>query len=102
MTLKRQFHRILCVDIDYHHGDGVEQAFYYTNDVLVVSFHHYSPGIYPGTGDPIRTGKAKGKGYNVNISFEEGISGDKYVRVFRECIDKLKDAYQPDAILCVW
>jgi hypothetical protein len=41
---------VLYVDIDCHHGDGVEQAFYRSNRVLTLSTHRYGPGYFPGTG----------------------------------------------------
>ena len=49
LQLMNDFERILYIDIDIHHGDGVEQAFYYTDRVFTLSFHHYSPGFFPGT-----------------------------------------------------
>ena len=42
--------RVLYIDIDVHHGDGVEEAFYHTNRVMTVSFHEYSEGFFPETG----------------------------------------------------
>ena len=47
----RYYARVLYVDIDIHHGDGVQDAFYMTNRVLTVSFHKYGDGFFPGTGD---------------------------------------------------
>ncbi|CAI8017348.1 Histone deacetylase 8 [Geodia barretti] len=48
LRLQRRFSRILYVDIDVHHGDGVEEAFWHSPKVMTVSFHHFSPGFYPG------------------------------------------------------
>lgn len=43
--------RVLYIDIDIHHGDGVEEAFMTTDKVMTVSFHKYGGGFFPGTGD---------------------------------------------------
>lgn len=48
MKLLSRFKLVLYVDLDLHHGNGVEDAFYYTDKVMVVSFHKYQPGFYPG------------------------------------------------------
>lgn len=50
MTVIRYHQRVLYVDIDIHHGDGVEEAFYTTDRVMTVSFHKYGE-YFPGTGD---------------------------------------------------
>ncbi len=51
LELRNKFDRVLYVDLDVHHGDGVEDAFYCTNKVFTLSFHRFSPGLfYPGTG----------------------------------------------------
>ena len=54
------------IDIDIHHGDGVEEAFYTSNRVLTVSFHKYGD-FFPGTGDIVDEGHGEGKGYSVNV-----------------------------------
>ena len=48
LKLMSTFKLVLYVDLDLHHGNGVEEAFYYTDKVMVVSFHKYQPGFYPG------------------------------------------------------
>ncbi|KAF7477213.1 Hypothetical predicted protein [Marmota monax] len=57
--------RVLYIDIDIHHGDGVEEAFYTTDRVMTVSFHKYGE-YFPGTGDLRDIGASKGKYYAVN------------------------------------
>lgn len=59
----RYYARILYIDIDIHHGDGVQDAFYTTNRVLTVSFHKYGDGFFPGTGDVY-----VGKYYYISLS----------------------------------
>lgn len=51
LELLKYHQRVLYVDIDIHHGDGVEEAFLTTNRVMTVSFHKYGDNFFPGTGD---------------------------------------------------
>ena len=67
--------RILILDIDAHHGNGTQEIFYKTSDVLYVSLHMHPLQSFPGTGFIDETGKDKGLGYNVNIPFPLG-TGD--------------------------
>ena len=64
--------RVLYIDIDIHHGDGVEEAFYCTDRVMTVSFHKYGD-FFPGTGNIKDVGSKAGKYYSVNVPLEEGI-----------------------------
>jgi len=86
MALQRKFKRVMCVDIDVHHGDGTEGAFLHSDSVLTVSFHQLEPGFFPGTGDPQQIGRGKGQGFNVNVGFRPGTSGTEFVSSFRKCI----------------
>ena len=52
----RYHSRVLYLDIDIHHGDGVQEAFYLTDRVMTVSFHKYGNGFFPGTGDMFEVG----------------------------------------------
>jgi acetoin utilization deacetylase AcuC-like enzyme len=65
LALLSHFDRVLYIDIDVHHGDGVEQAFYFTDKVFTLSFHNHGPGFFPGTGAANRKGEAEGKYYNI-------------------------------------
>lgn len=91
----------MVVDIDVHHGDGVESAFYHSSRVLTISFHLYEKGFFPGTGAPSHQGAGKGLGYNINEIFSIGTNGDEYVKRFRERIEKESFSFQPDAIVLV-
>ena len=57
LELLKYHNRVLYVDIDIHHGDGVEEAFLTTNRVMTVSFHKYGDDFFPGTGDLESIGK---------------------------------------------
>ena len=62
LELLKSHRRVLYVDIDIHHGDGVEEAFYTTDRVMTVSFHKYG-NFFPGTGALQEVGVGKGKYY---------------------------------------
>ena len=70
------------IDIDIHHGDGVEEAFYLTNRVMTVSFHKYG-NYFPGTGYLTDIGLEKGKNYAVNVPLKSGMTDDSYEYVFQ-------------------
>ena len=59
--------RVLYLDIDVHHGDAVEQAFYHTNRVMTVSFHQYGNGFFPNTGHSNCRGFDEGYNYALNV-----------------------------------
>lgn len=69
------------IDIDIHHGDGVEEAFYCTDRVMTVSFHKYG-NYFPGTGAKEEVGHGKGKYYSVNVPLKDGITDENYQYVF--------------------
>ncbi len=66
LELLKYHPRVVYIDIDIHHGDGVEEAFYTTNRVMTVSFHKYGE-YFPGTGDSGDVGAGEGKNYAVNL-----------------------------------
>lgn len=81
--LTKHFDRVLYLDLDVHHGDGVENAFSCSKRVLTVSFHLHEPGFFPGTGDVLETGFGPGKGYSINFPFRRYFSGEKYRKYFK-------------------
>jgi histone deacetylase 1/2 len=90
--------RVLYIDIDVHHGDGVEEAFYTTDRVMTVSFHKYGD-FFPGTGDIKDVGAKAGKYYSVNVPLQEGIDDASYESVFKPVIDKVMEMYRPTAVV---
>jgi acetoin utilization deacetylase AcuC-like enzyme len=81
LELLRTFHRVLYIDIDCHHGDGVEEAFYTTDRVMTCSFHKFGE-YFPGTGTQDDRGRGKGKGYAVNVPLKDGITDESFKSVF--------------------
>jgi len=67
----------LYIDIDVHHGDGVEEAFYTTNRVMTLSFHQYDGNdFFPGTGNLDSIGDGSGKFHSLNVPLKPGINDD--------------------------
>lgn len=80
--LRSQFRRVLYIDLDVHHGNGVENAFAYTRRVFTVSFHQYQPGFFPGSGNVMDCGHGNGKGYCVNFPYKSHIHGELFTKYF--------------------
>lgn len=87
------------IDIDIHHGDGVEHAFYHTNRVMTVSFHKYTGDFFPGTGKLDDNGTGLGKHFCLNVPLLDGIDDDMYLTLFKTVIDDAVTAFRPSAIV---
>lgn len=98
LELLKYHQRVLYVDIDIHHGDGVEEAFYTTDRVMTVSFHKYGE-YFPGTGDLRDIGAGKGKYYAVNFPLRDGIDDEAYQSIFQPVMSKVMERFQPSAIV---
>ncbi|POY71946.1 hypothetical protein BMF94_5029 [Rhodotorula taiwanensis] len=99
LELLRTHTRVLYIDIDIHHGDGVQEAFYNTNRVLTVSFHKYSPDFFPGTGHIDELGHALGKNFSLNVPLQDGIDNESYVALFKSIMEPTIQTYRPEAIV---
>lgn len=89
---------MLYIDIDVHHGDGVEEAFYVTDRVMTVSFHKYGD-FFPGTGDIKDLGAKNGKYYAVNFPLLSGMTDESYKNIFKPVIAKVMETFQPSAVV---
>ncbi|KAL2192271.1 histone deacetylase RPD3-like protein [Corynascus similis CBS 632.67] len=98
LELLRFKKRVLYVDIDVHHGDGVEEAFYTTDRVMTVSFHKYGE-YFPGTGELRDIGIGNGKHYAVNFPLRDGIDDTTYKTIFEPVIEAVMKYYQPEAVV---
>ncbi|TWW68242.1 Histone deacetylase 2 [Takifugu flavidus] len=98
LELLKYHQRVLYIDIDIHHGDGVEEAFYTTDRVMTVSFHKYGE-YFPGTGDLRDIGAGKGKYYAVNFPLRDGIDDESYEQIFKPVMAKVMEMYQPSAVV---
>lgn len=99
MYLLKQGKRIAYIDIDAHHGDGVQYGFYNTDKVLTISLHESGEFLFPGTGFVEEIGEGEGKGYSVNLPFYPGTGDDVFVWGFDEIVPPLIEAYKPDVIV---
>lgn len=90
---------MLYIDIDIHHGDGVELAFYQSNRVMTVSFHKYTGDFFPGTGKLDDNGNGLGKHFCLNVPLQDGIDDDMYLSIFRSVIDDTVTAFRPSSIV---
>lgn len=96
--------RVLYIDIDVHHGDGVEQAFWSTDRVMTLSFHKYDKEqFFPGTGATHDTGpdnnSSPGAHHALNVPLHDGIGDSEYIRLFQEIVRPCINAYCPTAIV---
>ncbi|MCJ1476243.1 histone deacetylase [Lambiella insularis] len=98
LELLRYKQRVLYIDIDVHHGDGVEEAFYTTDRVMTVSFHKYGE-YFPGTGELRDIGVGQGKHYAVNFPLRDGIDDKSYKSIFEPVIKSVMEYYRPEAIV---
>ncbi|KAK0405531.1 hypothetical protein QR680_018041 [Steinernema hermaphroditum] len=98
LELLKYHKRVLYVDIDVHHGDGVEEAFYTTDRVMTCSFHKYGD-FFPGTGDLKDIGAGKGRYYSVNVPLRDGITDESYQSIFVPVMTKVMESFQPSAVV---
>jgi histone deacetylase 1/2 len=99
LELLRVYPRVLYLDIDVHHGDGVEEAFYHTNRVMTVSFHQYAKDFFPETGHISSVGEGAGRGFSVNVPLRSGMDNLSYVTLFTRVMTRVMDSYRPDVVV---
>ena len=98
LELLKVHERVLYIDIDIHHGDGVEEAFYCTDRVMTLSFHKYGD-FFPGTGRLEDRGREKGENYAVNVPLKDGIDDESYNKIFVPVVERIIETFQPSAII---
>jgi len=91
--------RVAFVDLDAHHSDGVQAAFYDRSDVLVISFHESGRTLFPGTGFEDEIGVGAGTGYTVNLPLPVGTYDVAYEGAFDAVAMPLLRAYRPDVVV---
>ena len=99
LVLRRKFHRILYIDIDAHHCDGVQEIFYRDPEVLKISIHESGRYLFPGTGFIEEIGCDEGLGYCVNIPMPRNSGDDAYEKAFEEIVPVLFSFFKPDAVV---
>ena len=91
--------RVVYIDIDAHHGDGVQDAFYATDKVLTISIHESGMHLFPGTGDVSEVGKGAGTGFSVNVPLALFTDDETYLWAFDQVVPRLVDAFEPDIVV---
>ncbi|MCB1128526.1 MAG: acetoin utilization protein AcuC [Verrucomicrobiae bacterium] len=91
--------RVFCLDVDAHHGDGTQAAFYQRADVFTVSIHESGRTLYPWGGWESEIGEAGGEGFNGNLGLPAGCHDAAFVRALDEFALPLLKAYAPDVVV---
>lgn len=97
--LVRRGMRVVYLDLDAHHGDGVQQAFYETDQVLTISLHESGDSLFPGTGYEYEIGRGKGEGFSVNLPFPAYTDDENYLWAFDEIVPELIEYFSPDIVV---
>jgi acetoin utilization protein AcuC len=99
MRLRERGFRVAYVDIDAHHGDGVQFAFYDDPRVLTISTHERGDRLFPGTGFVAEMGEGDGLGYSVNVPLQPLTDDAVYHEAFEAVVPPLVGAFKPDALV---
>ena len=91
--------RIAYVDLDVHHADGVQKAFYTDPRVLTISLHEHPRTLFPGTGLAAETGSGAGTGYAVNVALPAGTCDAGWLRAFDAVVPPLVREFRPQVLV---
>jgi acetoin utilization protein AcuC len=91
--------RVAYIDVDVHHGDGVERMFWDDPRVLTVSLHESGRYLFPGTGFPDDVGGPGARGSAANVPFAPGTTGDVWIRAFDAVVEPLVRTFDPDVLV---
>lgn len=94
LRLRTRFKRVAYVDLDLHHGDGVERAFQYSQNVTTCSVHMHDVGFYPGTGSLESSSLGK---YSVGL--KRGLTDKNFVQVMKQLVYPLLEALTPEVVV---
>ena len=93
--------RVAYIDIDAHHGNGVQDAYYSDDRVLTISLHESGKTLYPWGGFETETGKDIGKGFNMNIPLPEGTDDDLFGMIFDRVVTPAVERFAPSVVVAV-
>jgi len=91
--------KVMYIDYDAHHGDGVQGIFYDDPDVLTLSLHESGRYLFPGTGFVDELGEGDGYGYSLNVPLEAFTEDDSWLDIHRKLIPEVMEAYRPDVVV---
>jgi acetoin utilization protein AcuC len=91
--------RVMYIDYDAHHGDGVQGIFYEDPEVLTLSIHESGRYLFPGTGFVDELGEGEGYGYSLNVPLEPFTEDDSWIGLYERLLPDVADAFRPDVIV---
>ena len=98
-TLLARGRRVAVVDLDAHHGNGVQDGFYEDDRVLTISLHESGRTLYPWAGEETLIGEGRGRGFNVNVPLEVKTDDEVYLMAFHEIVPPLLEAFSADIVI---
>jgi len=98
-VLKQKYRRIVYLDIDVHHGDGVQWLYYRDPQVLTISIHESGRFLFPGTGHPDEIGAGEGRGYSANIALWRYADDEIWWWAFQQVVPALFRWFQPEVVV---
>ena len=99
LRLREHGLRVVYVDIDAHHGDGVQYAFYGDPSVMTISVHERGERLFPGTGFVREMGEGEGVGFSVNLPLEAYTDTAVYLPAFEAVVPPLVERFKPDVVV---
>jgi len=99
LRLREHGLRVAYIDIDAHHGDGVQHAFYADPNVMSISTHERGERLFPGTGFVREKGEGSGVGFSVNLPLEAYTDSAVYLPAFEAVVPPLLERFKPDVVV---
>lgn len=90
---------VVYLDLDVHHGDGVQEIFYSNEKVMTISFHESGEYLFPGTGWLYELGQGMGRSMKLNIPLEPFTEGNSYFEVMNKVLEPALSWFKPDALI---
>ena len=93
------FQRVLILDFDCHHGNGTQEIFYNSAEVMYVSLHQDGRTLYPGTGSVEEIGEGGGVGYTINIPYPPAAADDAFIKAMDYVVEPVVKQFDPEWVL---
>ena len=97
--LRHGARRVAYVDVDTHHGDGVQEIYYADPRVLTVSLHESGRFLFPGTGFQDEVGEGEGRGTSLNVPLSPATTGEVWLEAFEQVVPPALDAFRPEVLV---
>ncbi|PWA09471.1 acetoin utilization protein AcuC [Pueribacillus theae] len=91
--------RVLYIDTDAHHGDGVQWSFYEEQNVCTISIHETGRYLFPGTGNYVERGQGDGYGYSFNVPVDAFTEDESWLEIYTAIVREVAHYFKPDIIL---